>query len=100
MFFLLRTAAWLAALGAVAYVAVFVPLGSHTLWEHITRIAGTEEAQELGREVDSASERLETALESELRERLLQPSPGAESEPVDEQPAAPPSETPATEAQP
>ena len=79
MFFLLRSAAWLVVLSAIGYFAVFVPIGSRTLWEHVTRIASTEEAQELGREVDSASQRLETVIEGELRERLLESAQGSEA---------------------
>jgi hypothetical protein len=35
---------------AVLYVVFFVPVGRRTLWQHATRIAGTPEAQELGRD--------------------------------------------------
>jgi hypothetical protein len=44
---LLRFLVTLAALGALIYFAVAVPLGTKTLWQHIRAIAGTKESQEL-----------------------------------------------------
>lgn len=48
----------LIGLAVVAYVWFFVPIGRRTLHEHALRIAETEPAQELGVEVEVASERL------------------------------------------
>ena len=48
----------LIGLAVVAYVWFFVPIGRRTLHEHALRIAETEPAQELGVEVEDASERL------------------------------------------
>ena len=38
-------------LAGVLYAAFFVPLGRFTLYGHFARVAGTDEAQELGGEV-------------------------------------------------
>jgi hypothetical protein len=40
-------ASWFTTL-AVLYVVFFVQVGRRTLWQHAVRIAGTQEAQELG----------------------------------------------------
>ena len=42
----------------VAYVFFMVPLGERTLFQHCVRIAGTDEARELGREVGEAGTRV------------------------------------------
>ncbi len=51
--------------GVVAYVFVFVPLGSQTAFQHCQAIAATDEAQELRREAGAAAERLEEHVEGE-----------------------------------
>ena len=38
---------WLLGVIALSYFAVTVPLGKHTLWGHMVRIAKTPEAKEL-----------------------------------------------------
>lgn len=43
---------------AVAWFVFMVPLGRFTLFEHLRRIAATDEAQELGDEAVEASGRL------------------------------------------
>jgi len=45
--FLIKTSIKLLALSAMLYVTFFVPIGNHTLYEHLDRIADTKEAQEL-----------------------------------------------------
>jgi hypothetical protein len=40
------------------YFAFFVTLGRRTLFEHLSRIASTDEAQELGEDVVDAVDRL------------------------------------------
>lgn len=47
----------LVVLGVVLYGFFFVPLGERTLFEHVWRIARTDEAQDLGREAAEASVR-------------------------------------------
>lgn len=57
-----------AGLVALAVVFFFVPLGRRTLFEHVRRISATPEAQELGTEVDEASERVEGAVREKVRD--------------------------------
>jgi hypothetical protein len=57
---------YVTALAALAYVTFLVPLGERTLYEHVVRISRTDEAQDLGREVQNATDRAET----ELRDRI------------------------------
>ncbi len=54
--FFLRTAVKMLVLSAVLYGTFFVPLGRYTLYGHLSRIAGTNEAQELRGEVSGALE--------------------------------------------
>jgi hypothetical protein len=42
----------------VLYVFFLVPLGERTLYQHVRRIAATDEAEDLGRELGEAGERL------------------------------------------
>ena len=61
------------AIGAVGlacflYVFFLVPLGKRTLFEHVMRIGRTEEAQDLGREVGEAGERVEQEIRDTLHE--------------------------------
>ena len=55
---------------AVLYLAFFVPLGERTVWEHARRIAGTDEAQEFSRDVQTAGRRVLTKAHGELRDGL------------------------------
>ncbi len=48
------------------WVFFFVPIGSRTLWDHVTRIGRTEEAQDLGRDVRRASEQVWQKARNEL----------------------------------
>lgn len=55
---------WLIGLLVVLVVYFVVPVGRFTLFEHTRRIAGTEPAQELGRDLSAAGESLkERAVE-------------------------------------
>ena len=45
--FLARTGMRMLALAGVLYVTFFVPLGPHTLYGHMSRIAATAEAHDL-----------------------------------------------------
>jgi hypothetical protein len=49
----------LALVAALVWVALTVPLGSKTLWQHVKAIAGTEESQQL---VKGVRERAKEAL--------------------------------------
>ena len=59
---------------SVLWFALFVELGERTLFQHVMRIAQTDEAQDLGREVSEASRRaseeVERTVEESARERL------------------------------
>lgn len=66
---MLKTALKLCLLAAALYVVFFVPLGERTLYEHLSRIASTEEARELGGEVEGVVER----AGSSAREKVLGP---------------------------
>lgn len=65
----------LVGLAVVAYVVLFVPLGRYTIYQHATRIAGTDEAQELGDEAAQAAERLREHVEGELDEHVRDAGP-------------------------
>jgi hypothetical protein len=56
MFKLLKILLILGVLAAAGFFAVFVPLGEKTLYQHLIRIAGTDEARELGRELESKAQ--------------------------------------------
>ena len=62
---------YLTAFGVLAYLFFFVPLGQRTLWQHVSRIAATEEAQELGDEMEEATDRAETALREKIRQQVV-----------------------------
>ena len=51
--------------GVVAYVFLFIPLGSRTAFQHCQAIAGTDEAQELRREAGEAATRFGQNVETE-----------------------------------
>ena len=46
--FMVKAAFSMLAFAGFLYATFFVPLGQHTLYAHLKRIAGTEEARELG----------------------------------------------------
>lgn len=56
----------LLVLGVVGYFVFFVPLGERTLYQHIRRIAATEEAGALREEVGVAGQKLADDLRREL----------------------------------
>ncbi len=56
----------LLGLAVLAYVALFVPLGERTFYQHVRRIWATDEAQELSRDLESAAQDLEADLEARL----------------------------------
>jgi hypothetical protein len=58
----------LAILCIVLYLVFFVPLGERTLADHISRIASTPEAEDLGDDAVRASERIEEEVRNELEE--------------------------------
>ncbi len=62
-----------AVLAFLAYVLFFVRLGERTPFQHLMRVAGTEEAQELGREVGAATERISKKIGDQVHEATQPP---------------------------
>ena len=58
MFRLIRGLIGLVISAALVYVAVYVPLGEKTLWQHIRAIAGSSASRELVREVKDKADRV------------------------------------------
>lgn len=58
MFRLIRLLLSLALIAVCVYVAVAVPLGRKTLWEHLRAIAGSKESKELVEEVKEKAGRM------------------------------------------
>ena len=57
-----------AVLAFLAYVLFFVKLGERTPFKHLMRVAGTDEAKELGREVSVATERITKKIGDQVHE--------------------------------
>lgn len=55
---LVRFVLGLAMFGLLTYVAIAVPLGSKTLWQHLRAIAGSKESKELVDEVKQKASRM------------------------------------------
>ncbi|MGB3049379.1 MAG: hypothetical protein WBB42_00175 [Polyangiales bacterium] len=66
-----------AVLAFLAYVLFFVRLGERTPFQHLMRVAGTEEAQELGREVGVATERITKKIGNQVHEVTKPPDQDA-----------------------
>ena len=60
--FLVRTSFKLLILSVVLYVTFFVPIGELTLWEHLGRIAKSDEAQELTSELGIVMNRVKNIV--------------------------------------
>jgi hypothetical protein len=60
--FMVRTGVRMLSLAALLYFTFFVPLGPHTLYGHLSRIAATPEAGELSTAVSSVAEQAYDAL--------------------------------------
>jgi hypothetical protein len=54
------------SLAGVLYVTFFVPLGPHTLYGHLSRIADTQEAAELSRAVSAAAGKAYDSVKNRL----------------------------------
>lgn len=63
-----RWAASIVVTFAVAWVLFMVPFGRFTLFQHLARIARTDEARELGGEVDDARARLTSEVVRQVGE--------------------------------
>lgn len=66
-----------AVLAFLAYVLFFVRLGERTPFQHLMRVAGTDEAQELGREVSAATERISKKIGDQVHEATKPPEQDA-----------------------
>ena len=60
--FLIRTSLKLLGLSVVLYVTFFVVIGELTLWEHLRRIAGSDEARDLTSELGNVVNRVKTVV--------------------------------------
>ncbi|MGF1466380.1 MAG: hypothetical protein ACFCGT_09610 [Sandaracinaceae bacterium] len=61
---------WLVGLTVVLYVYFLVPIGERTLFQHTLRIAATEPAKELGRELGDVGARLKDRAVEEGRRSI------------------------------
>jgi hypothetical protein len=57
-----------AVLAFLIYVLFFVQLGERSAFQHLMRVADTDEAQELGREVSAATERISKEIGGQVHE--------------------------------
>ena len=62
----LKAVLFLGIFGFSLYLFFFVPLGQRTLYEHIRRIAATDEAQDLRDDVGEAGGRIRDRMRDEL----------------------------------
>jgi hypothetical protein len=56
MFKMIKVMLLLVGLVGLAYFSFFVPLGDHTLYEHLVGISETDEAQQLGDEIEKKAQ--------------------------------------------
>jgi hypothetical protein len=73
-----------AILAFLVYVLFFVQLGDHSPFGHIIRVIKTEEAQELGREVSAATQRLADKIGDEVHGATRPPAVDAGASEVPE----------------
>ncbi len=73
-----------AVLAFVAYVLFFVQLGDRSAFGHIMRVIKTDEAQELGREVGAATERIAKKIGDQVHEATQPPAADAGASEVPE----------------
>jgi hypothetical protein len=64
-------------LAFVAYVLFFTRLGDRTPFQHLMRVAGTDEAKELGREVTEATGRITKKIGDQVHEATKPPEADA-----------------------
>ena len=62
-----------AVLAFLAYLLFFVKLGERSAFSHLMRVVKTEEAQELGREVSAATERIAKRIGDEMHDVTAPP---------------------------
>jgi len=62
-----------AVLAFVAYLLFFVQLGERSAFGHLMRVINTDEAQELGREVSAATERIAKRIGDQVHDATEPP---------------------------
>lgn len=67
---MLRRFIFFVGLLAFVYFAVMVPIGKHTLWGHLVRIASTPEAKELATGAKDAALEAADRAKKELKEAV------------------------------
>ncbi len=72
MFRLLRLLLTCLMLLVVLWFVVTVPIGKHTLWGHLNRIAHTREARDLKDGAKAAAKEAATRIEHEVSETKLE----------------------------
>ncbi|MFA9410617.1 MAG: hypothetical protein ACERK0_05100 [Deltaproteobacteria bacterium] len=73
-----------AILAFLVYVLFFVQLGERSAFQHLMRVADTEEAQELGREVGAATERITKEIGGQVHDVTQPPAQDAGASQVPE----------------
>ena len=63
-----------AVLAFVAYLLFFVQLGERSAFGHLMRVINTDEAQELGREVSAATERMAKRIGDQVHDATEPPA--------------------------
>ena len=73
-----------AVLAFLAYLLFFVPLGQRSAFGHLLRVIATDEAQELGREVGAATQRIAERIGDQVQEANEPPAVDAGASQVPE----------------
>ena len=73
-----------AVLAFLVYVLFFVQLGERSAFQHLMRVADTDEAQELGREVNAATERITKEIGEQVHDVTQPPAQDAGASQVPE----------------
>ena len=73
-----------AILAFLVYVLFFVQLGDRSAFQHLMRVADTEEAQELGREVSAATQRITNEIGGQVHDVTQPPAQDAGASQVPE----------------
>ncbi len=73
-----------AVLAFLVYVLFFVQLGERSAFQHLVRVIDTEEAQELGREMSAATERITKEIGGQVHDVTQPPAQDAGASEVPE----------------
>lgn len=73
-----------AILAFLVYVLFFVRLGERTTFQHLMRVVNTDEAQELGRDIGAATERLTKHIGDQVHDVTQPPAEDAGTSQVPE----------------